>query len=140
MNAERCELFSACRRVEPDAVQSFDAMSFDFEFPRGANHCFFELMDVPADIPAMLGEIEDRIADDLPGAVIGDIAAAIGGMKLDIHLPKHAIRGAQVFELAVAAKRDDVRMLAEEQNIGNRTGLAGLDRATLQFARGRVGD
>ena len=50
--------------------------------------------NVPANVAAMFGEIENRVADDLAGAVIGDVAAAVGGMEFDIHLPKDAICGA----------------------------------------------
>ena len=111
-------------------------MGFDSEIACGANHGLFELVDVPANVAAMLGEIENRIADDLAGAVIGDVAAAVGGMEFDVHLLQHALVRAQIFGLAVAAERDYVRMLAEEQDIGNRAGFAGFDRAMLQFAAG----
>ena len=42
--------------------------------------------------------------------------------------------------LAVAAERDDVRMLAEKQHVGDRAGFAGFDELPLQFARRAVGD
>jgi hypothetical protein len=44
------------------------------------------LLDVPADVAAMFGEIEDGVADDLAGTVVGDVAAAVGFVEGDIYL------------------------------------------------------
>jgi len=75
-----------------------------------------------------------------PGrAVIGDVAAAVGGKK--------AIPGAggrpgrqQVVEVAVAAEGDDVRMLDDEQLIGDEAELALFDEIALHGERAGVLD
>ena len=42
--------------------------------------------------------------------------------------------------LSVAAERDHVGMLAEQQHVWNGAGFAGFDELMLQFARGAVGE
>ena len=74
-------------------------------------------------------QIEDRIADDLAGPVIGDVAAAVGVMKLDAGALAAFPRCASRFSIvAVAAQGDDVRMLDDQQLIGNLAALAPLDQ------------
>jgi hypothetical protein len=85
-------------------------------------------------------EIENRIPDDLPRAVIRDISAAIGWMKLDAHLAEHGIGSAQIFEAAIPAERDHMRVLAQKQDIRNGANFAGFDSAALQLARRLVAD
>ena len=65
---------------------AFDALGRHAEIRGGANHHFFELCDVPAMSRRCSVKIQYRIADDLAGAVIGDVAAAVGGMKFHVHL------------------------------------------------------
>ena len=96
--------------------------------------------DVPADVAAVLGKIEDRIADDLAGTVIGDVAAAVAGMKFDVLLREQSVGDAQIVAGAVAAERDDMGVLAEEQHVGDGASFAGSDELPLQFVRRGVGD
>ena len=117
-----------------------DALRGEAEIGGRADHGFFELRDVPADVAPMLGQIQDRIADDLAGAVVGDVATAIAGMEFHVFLREQLVRDAQIVARAVAAEGDDVRMLAEEQHVGNGAGLAGGDELALQFVRRGVGD
>ena len=72
--------------------------------------------------------------------MIGDVAAAVRGMKLHAHLLQHAAAGAQVLALAVASERNHVRMLAEQQHVGNGIGFAGLAPGVLQIAGRAIGD
>ena len=132
VHAKRRELFFAGGVIHPNSVVGRDAASSHAEIGRGANHHFFELLDVPAHVAAMLREIQDGIADDLAGAVIGDVAAAIARMEGDVHLREQAFAGTQVFAFAIAAESDHVRMLAEQQDIGNRAGFARFHCARLQ--------
>jgi hypothetical protein len=61
-------------------------------------------------------------------------------MKFHAHLFKRAFSGAQMFADAVAAERDHVRVLANQEHVGNCAGFARLDELLLQFARRAVGD
>ena len=65
----------------------------------------------------------------------GDIAAAVRGMKLDAGPPQNVIAGQQVFQVAVAAERDHVRMLDKEKQVGQIFPVLGLDEALLQSQR-----
>ena len=80
-------------------------------------------------------QIQDRIADDLAGAVIGDVAAAIGGIELDSGAAQRVFARQQIFGVAVAALRDHVRMLDEQELIGNQPALALFDQILLDGER-----
>jgi hypothetical protein len=64
--------------------------------------------------------------------VIGDIAAAVGAMKLDARAFKQLRLSQQMFIVAVAAHGHDVGMFHDEQLVGNLTALAALDELLLQ--------
>jgi hypothetical protein len=70
--------------------------------------------------------------------MIGDIAAAVGGVEFDIHLPQQMIRRAQVFPFAIAPQSDDVRMLTHQQDIRYDASFARRDETLLQLVRGCV--
>ncbi len=86
MDAERRQLLFARGCLHPNPVMGGDALSGNSKIRASADHHFFELLDEPADIAAIFGEIYNRVANHLPGTVIGDIATAIRGMKGDAHL------------------------------------------------------
>ena len=116
-----------------------DARGCDFEIGCRANHGFFELLHVPADVATVFGEIEDGVADDLSGAVVGDVAAAVGFVEGDVHLGQQAVAGAEMFFFSVAAQGDDVGVLAEEQDVGDGASFAGFDELILERAGWGVG-
>ncbi len=91
------------------------------------------------DIAAIGIEIDDRIADELAGAVVGHIAAASCLEHFDAELGEPLWRrhdiAAAVF---LHTNGDDVRVLEEKQRVGNALGLAILDQNTLQLERVRV--
>jgi hypothetical protein len=104
------------------------------------DHHFFELFDVPAHVPPQLGEIQNWVSHDLPRAVKGDVPAALGIVKLDVHLPQNSVTGAQMPALAIAAQGDHREMLAQEQHIRHLAGLARGHRSALEFQRARIAD
>ena len=67
--------------------------------------------------------------------MIGDVAAAIGGIELDAGAAQRVFARQQVFGVAVAALRDDVRMLDEQELIGNQSQLALLHQVLLDGER-----
>ena len=133
VHAEGGEFFFACGLSDPYAVAIRDAFGRDFEIGRRADHGFFELLDVPAHVATEFGEIKDGIADNLSGAVIGDVATAVGCVEGDVHLCEQAVTGAEMFFFSVAAERDHVGVLAEQQHVGNGAGFAGFDELLLQM-------
>ena len=75
--------------------------------------------NVGAHVALPFSQIEDRIADDLARTVIGDVAAAVGGVELDAGARQDFVAGQQIFHVAVAAQRDDVRVFDDQQLVGN---------------------
>ena len=90
---------------------------------------------IPSYIPANFAEVQDRIADQLSRAVVGDVAAAIGFKKRNAHLPEHLLRHAKIGNFSAAAQRDHVRVLAQQQNIPHCTGFARSGNPPLQLPR-----
>jgi len=85
-------------------------------------------------------EIQDGIANNLAGTVIGDVAAAIGFAKFDTLLTENVFGGEQILLAGIAPERDDMRMLAEEKNIINGGSLLCGHEAFLQGVGVRPGD
>ena len=108
------------------------------EFGRGADHGLLEAAHVPANVAANFAEIQNRIADELSRPVIGDVAAAIGFKKRNAHPAQHLVRGAKIGNFSAAAQRDHVRVLAQQQNVGDGAGFARGGHAPLQLPRRAV--
>ena len=74
-----------------------------------ADHHVLEIADIAVHVAAIGLQVDDRIADDLAGAVIRDVAAAAGLGDLDAEFSKPFVRDQHVRAAAVAlhAKRDD---------------------------------
>src|SRR5207302_10843740 len=62
--------------ANPDAALAVGAFGGDAEFGDGADQHLFKLGDVLPHVTIAFAEVNDRIADELAGTVIGDIAAA----------------------------------------------------------------
>src|SRR5439155_18816486 len=77
-------------------------------------------------------------AHDLSGPVISNVSAAASLVIFHAFLPQHMLGSQQMFTLSVSSLCDDVRMLAEQQHILNRLGLACRNNALLQRAGLRV--
>jgi hypothetical protein len=77
-------------------------------------------------------EIQDRVANDLAGTVVGDVAAAVGLVESNTLLAKDMFTGKKIGAIAAAAESENVRMLAEEQNVVDCACFAGGYDAFLQ--------
>jgi hypothetical protein len=140
VNADGREFFFGGRGWDPDACFSGDAIGGDSEIGRGADHGFFESAHVPANVSLNLVEIEDRIADDLAGTMIGDISAAVCCVELDILLTEDLFGSEEMGAVGVAAEGDDVGVLAEEKDIFDGPGFTGGDQPLLERRGGGVGE
>jgi hypothetical protein len=67
--------------------------------------------------------------------VKGDIAAAIGVMKLDTRARKQLGRGKKIFPVPVAAHRDDGWVFHDQKLVRNLAALAPLHQHSLKFER-----
>ena len=113
----------AARRC-PHARLSRHARARNSEIRAGANHGFFERANIPAHIAPNLAQLQNRIGHQLPRSVIGDVAAAIGVEITHAHLRQHALGRQQIPPMPRASLRDHVRMLAQQQHVGQGAGLA----------------
>ena len=96
-------------------------------------------MRLPSGV-AKSAQVEDGIADDLSGAVKGDIAAAVAFEQLDAALGKEFGRSDYVCGFRVAAERDDRRVFEQEQDIADLFFFAQRDQLLLQAQAGGVVD
>ena len=96
-------------------------------------------MDVGGATVAEGGEVDDRIGDELTGAVIGDAAAAVGvgGPRSPAPVPASPI-GARAGRCAAPSL--DRRVLEQEQGVGDLAAPAAPPRADPAARRLRVGD
>ncbi len=87
-------------------------------------------------------QVENRIRDELSGAVIGDVAAAARLMDLHAARLQHVGRRDDVRSrrIALHTEREHVGMLEQDERVGNAIGAAVLDERLLQREAVGVGD
>src|SRR4030095_9235698 len=71
-DADRANLLIA----NPGASESLDPPRPQSIVAAHANHHFFQVANITVDIAAVGAQVENRVANDLPGTVVGDIATA----------------------------------------------------------------
>ncbi len=140
MHTDGCQLFFVGRDVNPDPGFAGYANSSDGELGSSAYHYLFQHTHVPVDVLPDARQIQNGVADDLTGTMIGYISAAIGEVKFHILLAKNMVRSEQILALAIAAESDDVRMFAEKEHVIDRTTFAGGYDALLQCVSVGVGN
>jgi hypothetical protein len=131
----------------PDAGELADALGHDAEVAAGADQSLFEETDVVdgAKVWAFFAgkiaaEIEDGVADELAGAVIGDVAAAIDLVHLHSTLGEEIVASEDVGAVGVAAEGEDGRMLQHEESVADEVLLASGDDLLLDGESFAVGD
>jgi hypothetical protein len=90
---------------------------------------------VARDVAAQAGEFDDRIANQLAGAVIGDLAAAGDTIDRDVGGRIEDVAG-----IGGAPEGIGVRMFEEQQGVADRIAHAGGDERILQRDGGGVFD
>ena len=129
-------MLPACNR--PHAGQLADALRHHAELAAGANQHLFEQAN-EVDRPKMrtllagkiAAQIDDGVADQLAGAVIGHVAAAIDLVQLHAAAGEQFVAGNDVRAMRVAAQRDDRWMLQQQQRIGDQALLPRCDDPLL---------
>ncbi len=125
---------------DPDARESGDAPRLDVERAERADDGLLDVADVAVQVAAIGLQVEDGVADELAGAVVGDVAAATGLEQLD------RIRGALSFveqhvrRVTRRAERDDVRVLKQQERVIDVAGTTPADELLLQLQPLCVGD
>ncbi len=106
----------------------------------GPDHHLFEVAHVAVDVASVGAEVEDGVAHDLPGAVVGDVAAAAGLEHVEA-AGAQGLRGEeQVLGPGVASQGEDRLVLEEQQGVGYVAGLSLGHQARLQLEAFGVGD
>lgn len=121
--------------LDPDAGRAGQTAGRQTELSQGVDEDLLEAAHIGDDVPPPVPQIENRVAHHLPRTVIGDVAAAVGFEKLDTGALEHLRARQQVLAPPVAAHGDHVRVLEQEQLVGDRAKLAASDQLGLQVER-----
>ena len=105
------------------------------EGPRRADHRLLEATDVTRHAEPEAVQIDDRVADDLPGPVVRGLPAALGPVDLDAAARELLVGRDHARRRRVAAERDHRRVLEQEQRVLDRARLHRRDGVELQRAR-----
>lgn len=80
------DFYSDCTEllvVDPDSTVYWEPFTFEIELFEGFDDGLLKVAHPAVEVLAMVGNVEDRVRDELPGAVVRDVAAAIGRYDLD---------------------------------------------------------
>src|SRR5690348_8823167 len=93
-------------------------------------------------VAAIRRQVENGIADDLPGAMIGHVSAPtrLGHGDAQVFEPLGRRDDMGTPTVALHSQRDHARMLQEQEQVGHAPGLALLHQLTLQAERAVVVD
>src|SRR5690348_14163872 len=80
--------FTAAGILYPDSGHACAASGGQAHIGCRADQRLFQLTHVPANITPNRREIQNGITDDLSWAVISNVAASVGRVKFDVHLPQ----------------------------------------------------
>src|SRR5262249_45180028 len=118
--------------ADPDAAQARSRPGLDAEVVEDPDEDRLQHADVPAHVHPVVAQVEDRIADELAGAVVRDLAAAADAHDRDL-----AARGPEVPEVAGigAAPQRVRRRVLEKQKDVRATGEPARDELLLQCER-----
>jgi len=122
----------------PHSRQLRNAARLDAEVRQSIDQRLLDGTHVRAHVALPFAQVQNRIAHDLPRPVIGDVAAAVGGMEGDAGAGQHIFAGQQVFHVAVAPHRNRMRVLQQEELVGDGAGLALGHQPLLPIERGAV--
>jgi len=89
-------------------------------------------------VAAVRLEIEDGIADELPGPVVGDVAAAAGLEELDAEQASFIGVEQDVRGIGGRAERDDVRVLEQQELVNDIAVAPPPNQVLLQRERALV--
>ena len=140
-------LANAAARQCPDAGEFADALGRDAEVAAGADEGLFHQADevdgteVRATFAGKVAaQVEDGVADELAGAVVGDVAAAVDLVELDAAAGEQFVGGEDVGAGGVAAEGENGRMLEQKERVADGAGLARGDDLGLDAQAFGVGD
>ncbi|TMB55767.1 MAG: hypothetical protein E6J47_06355 [Chloroflexi bacterium] len=131
--------FSATPWVVTPRRTRVEALRIDSEGRCGGDHGRFEAAHVPAQVEGV-AEFDDRVCDQLPGSVEGDVPAAVDTMELGTYVAQ-ALRGSEEVRLvAAAADGEDREVLDQQQPVADPSRASLLGQLVLELPGGEIGD
>ena len=149
VDADGCDFFlaDAAAGEGPDSGEFTDALSGDAEVFAGVDEDFFHEADEVdgAEVGAALAgevaaEVEDGVADELAGAMISDVAAAVDLVDLDAASGEEIVGREDVGAGGVAAESEDGRVFEEEERVADGSRFARCYDLGLDTEAFGVGD
>ena len=116
----------------PDTTVLRLPLGEDVKVGQGQDYGFFEQVDKRSDSNAPFGQIDQRVAHQLPGAMVGDISPSLNLMYLYPLGSKLFRRGQNVARTSTSTQGDYRLVFYQEQGIGDSLPLAELDQFPLQ--------
>src|ERR1700678_3061669 len=95
--------------IYPHSRAAWNTSGCQAELRQSIDDYLLDSPDVSHYVAFPFSQIHDRIADDLAGTVIRDVAAAVGGVELDAGAAQGIFARQQIFGMAIAPLRDYVR-------------------------------
>jgi hypothetical protein len=124
------------RAPRPHAREPLDAARIDAEIAQCIDDRLLNGTDIEMHIALPVVQIQNRVADHLPGTMIRHIPAPVGFVKCDARAVQRVFAREQVFTMRVSAESDGVRMLDKQQTIRYQARFARAREALLQLGRG----
>ena len=140
------QLSSKGLRSTPDAGERADAAGLHTEFGAEVDERLLHKADEVdgADASAawitQAAQVEDGIADELAGAVVGDVATTIDFVEGDAAAREELIGCEDVGAVCIAAEGEHRRVFEEQQNVADAALLAEFDQLRLEKERFAVVD
>ena len=133
--------------VGPDAGAFADALGGHAEVLAGEDEGLLQEADEvdgtemrAAFAGEIAAEVEDGITDELAGAVIGDVTAAVDLVDLDAFAGEQIVGGEDVGASGVAAEGQDGRVLHQEERVADGPGFASFDDLAHVAQTFRIGE
>jgi hypothetical protein len=124
--------------AHPDARTFRNAARLDAEIRERIDQRLFDGPHVRAHVALPLAQVQDGVADDLPRPMIGDVAAAVGGMEGDAGAGQDLFAGQEILNVTVAPHGDGVGVFQQEELVGDGASLALGHQPLLPIERGAV--
>jgi hypothetical protein len=116
----------------PDTTVLRLPLGEDVKVGQGQDYGFFEQVDKRSDSNAPFGQIDQRVAHQLPGAMVGDISPSFNLVYCYPLRSKLFRRGQNVARTSTSTQGDYRLVFYQEQGIGDSLPLAELDQFRLQ--------
>ena len=102
--------------THPDPAQFFNPPGCDSKPGNKADHGFFQMPYITGNAEMVQPDVENRIDDQLTGAVVRDVSAPVGQNDFDLSFLEN-LGSEEILDLPRLAYGDDRRMLEKQKDI-----------------------